>query len=202
MGCLSRSRSAIARRGGFTLVELLIVMLVVGILAAVAVPQFTGSTLDAKEAKLARQLADVRRAVERYQVEHRGRFPGCYSMTDGSTFLTNEADRAPAFAMQLFAPTNADGKVDPAASPGKRGQNPAYPYGPYLHVSQGRIVNPLPDKDAAGVVPYSFRVLLDTTPLTPSGAAAGAGWKYSCKTGEVIANSDDISSKGTAYSTW
>ncbi|MCB9864603.1 MAG: prepilin-type N-terminal cleavage/methylation domain-containing protein, partial [Phycisphaerales bacterium] len=63
------------RRSGFTLVELLIVVMVLGILAAVVIPQFSDASEDAKIAALATDLQTVRMAIGRYTVEHDGRTP-------------------------------------------------------------------------------------------------------------------------------
>jgi len=55
---------------GFTLVELLIVVVILGILAAVVIPQFEGATAQGKEAALTSNLATVRQAIEMYKVQH------------------------------------------------------------------------------------------------------------------------------------
>jgi prepilin-type N-terminal cleavage/methylation domain-containing protein len=54
------------RKSGFTLVELVIVIVVLGILAAVAVPKFFDFTTDAKEAACKGSLGGVRSAVSNY----------------------------------------------------------------------------------------------------------------------------------------
>jgi len=52
---------------GFTLVELLIVIVILGILAAVVISRFTGATKDAKEASLKANLSGIRSQVEIYR---------------------------------------------------------------------------------------------------------------------------------------
>jgi len=60
---------------GFTLVELLIVVIILGILAAVVIPQFNSAASESKEAALASNLATVRQAIEMYKVQHNDTFP-------------------------------------------------------------------------------------------------------------------------------
>ncbi|MCB9897498.1 MAG: prepilin-type N-terminal cleavage/methylation domain-containing protein [Planctomycetes bacterium] len=64
------------KQQGFTLVELLIVVIILGILAAVVIPQFNTAASESKEAALASNLATIRQAVEMYKVQHGDVFPG------------------------------------------------------------------------------------------------------------------------------
>ena len=51
------------RNGGFTLVELVIVIVIIGILAAIAVPKFTDTSESAKLATMQASLAAMRAAI-------------------------------------------------------------------------------------------------------------------------------------------
>lgn len=51
---------------GFTLVELLVVIIVVAVLASIAIPKFQNSTQRAREAALKSQLQHIREAVEKF----------------------------------------------------------------------------------------------------------------------------------------
>ena len=64
-----------SKQSGFTLVELLIVVIILGILAAVVIPQFNTAAAESKEAALASNLATIRQAVELYKVQHNDTFP-------------------------------------------------------------------------------------------------------------------------------
>ena len=75
---------------GFTLVELLIVVIILGILAAVVIPQFNSAASESKEAALASNLATVRQAVEMFKVQHNDAFPGATMVTQ----LTTTTDTA------------------------------------------------------------------------------------------------------------
>jgi general secretion pathway protein G len=70
---------------GFTLVELLIVVIILGILAAVVIPQFNTAAAESKEAALASNLATIRQAVELYKVQHNDTFPGATIVTQLTT---------------------------------------------------------------------------------------------------------------------
>lgn len=57
---------ALRRQGGFTLVELMVVMLIMSILLAVAVPSFISAIKTAREAALRQDLHTMRDAIEQY----------------------------------------------------------------------------------------------------------------------------------------
>jgi len=60
---------------GFTLVEILIVVVILGILAAIVVPQFTNASQDAIKGALASQLQTINSQVELYRVQNAGTLP-------------------------------------------------------------------------------------------------------------------------------
>ena len=61
---------------GFTLVEILIVVGILGILAAIVLPEYHGYTQKAKESAAKESLQILRSAIERYAVQHDGIPPG------------------------------------------------------------------------------------------------------------------------------
>ena len=92
------------KRRGFTLVELLIVVVILGILAAIVVPQFSDASTDARFSSLYTNLSTMRGQIELYRLQHNGSYPS----------LAN-------FANQLTSKTDADGTINAAGK-----------YGPYL----------------------------------------------------------------------
>lgn len=54
---------------GFTLLELMIVMVIIGILAAIAIPSFTKNVQRAREAVLREDLHTIRTAIDSYTVD-------------------------------------------------------------------------------------------------------------------------------------
>src|SRR5262245_7928139 len=85
---------------GFTLVELLIVVVVLGILAAAVIPQFTNSTDNARLSTLDTNLAEMRGAVELYYHQHNSVYPGATRDTDGAAVAT-AGEAATAIVKQL-----------------------------------------------------------------------------------------------------
>ena len=69
----------------FTLVEILIVVIILGILAAIVIPQFTKASEDARESALASDLQMIRSQLELYKVQHLENYP------DGATILAWQA---------------------------------------------------------------------------------------------------------------
>lgn len=103
------------RRSGFTLVELLIVVIILGILAAVVIPQFSSASLEARESALMTDLHALRNAIDLYHVQHNDTYPGTISGT------TNWAN----FVTHMTTQTDKDG-------------DPGTDYGPYLRTGVPR----------------------------------------------------------------
>jgi type II secretion system protein G len=92
------------KRTAFTLVELLIVVIILGILAAVVIPQFSDASNDARLSSLQENLASIRKQIDLYKHHHQGNYPAVATFSD-----------------QMTKKTDADGTVNAAGK-----------YGPYL----------------------------------------------------------------------
>ncbi len=57
-------------RHGFTLIEILIVVVILGILAAIVIPQFTDAAAEASRSNLQSQLQTIRSQIELYNVQN------------------------------------------------------------------------------------------------------------------------------------
>ena len=100
------------RRNAFTLIEVLIVVIIMAVLAATIIPQFSSSTKDAQNSSVKFNLHTIRSQVELYKVHHLGKMP----------LLATFAD-------QMTKNTDVSGTV---------GTGTAFPLGPYF---QGAVPN-------------------------------------------------------------
>ena len=64
------------RESGFTLVELLVVMLILGLLAAIAIPSFFNQRDKAKDAEAKSAARTAQTAIETYATDHNGSYDG------------------------------------------------------------------------------------------------------------------------------
>ena len=65
-----RAQSRRTSRRGFTLVEILLVVIILGVLAAIVLPQFTVASDDARLNTLGDQLRTLREQVQLYKIQH------------------------------------------------------------------------------------------------------------------------------------
>ncbi len=81
---------------GFTLVEILIVVVILGILAAIVIPQFTSASEAAKASSMVTQLQTLRSQFELYQIQHNGDYPLLATLQTGVpddwTGMTTQTD--------------------------------------------------------------------------------------------------------------
>jgi len=63
------------RRNAFTLIEVLIVVVIMAVLAATVIPQFTSSTKDAQNSTVEFNARTLRAQIELYKAHHNGEYP-------------------------------------------------------------------------------------------------------------------------------
>ncbi len=105
---------------GCTLVEILIVVVILGILAAIVIPQFTSASTEAKESALQSDLQAMRSQIELYKIHHNDLLPG--EEGTGPLDITSAATTA-SFDAALISKTNVLGAV---------GTTAAHRFGPYM----------------------------------------------------------------------
>ncbi|HXP38511.1 MAG TPA: prepilin-type N-terminal cleavage/methylation domain-containing protein [Solirubrobacteraceae bacterium] len=118
---LSRTRQQIQRNEGFTLVELLVVILIIGILAAIAIPAFLSQTSKANDSAAKTQIGTLQTTMEAYAIEHSGSFVGA-TLTELQKIEPVLKDTTTATAAVVGTPTAEGFEVSSTA----KGSNDVY----------------------------------------------------------------------------
>ena len=162
----------IQQQKGFTLIEILIVVFLIGILATIIAPYIINSTEDAKLNTLKNNLYSLRNAIESYYYQHGNMYPAHIRLSGGGLNDKN----GEYFSKQLTRYTSFDGVVSDV-------KDDTYKFGPYI--SGGALPNN-PFKGNNLVKINHVR-----TDITWRNVATENGWKFYGNTGILMANDDD-----------
>ena len=164
------------RRGtGFTLIEILIVVVILGILAAIVVPQFSDASLVARENTLKDDLRYLRTQVMVYKAQHQDTAPG---YPDGNV---SSSPTSAAFVDQMTHYTSPAGATNAT-------QTPTYKLGPYLAKMPQNPINGL----------STVNVLADAAAI-PAAPTNTYGWIYHPKSQTFLSDAAGTGRDGVRY---
>ena len=169
-------RTGKMKKNGFTLVELIIVVTILGIMAAIVIPTFQGNVATAKESASKTNLMTIRAQIELYKLQHNGYTPG-YVIVAGPPNPTPIAT----VSLQLIGTTMVTGQASTNTVPA----NP-FLYGPYLKKIPKNPFN------NSSTIAYS-------TDFSADVGVISSGWLYKIETGEIAMNWTGTDTEGVAY---
>lgn len=162
------------RARAFTLIEIMIVVIILGILAAVVVPQFSNATTAAKQSTVKEDLRYLRTEIIIFQAQHRDVAPGypagnVNATPDSVSFLKQ---------MTMYS----DQACNTSTSP-----SPATPFGPYFVQ-----LPPNPFTNQNGL-------LIVTGAMPPPDESQPYGWMYNPRTLQFVCNLQGSDPQGVPY---
>ena len=159
----------------FTLVEILIVVVLLGILAVVIVPMVSGSVISARESAVAHDLQLLRRYILIYKCQHLEISPG-YPNGD-----TTQSPTEQAFIDQMTLSSNAEGQTAAIGTPG-------FERGPYIMKIPVNSLNNM----------STIQFLGDGEDF-PANADDSHGWVYKPSTSEMRCDNAGTDDAGKRY---
>jgi prepilin-type N-terminal cleavage/methylation domain-containing protein len=135
------------RSKGFTLIELLIVMAVIAILIAIAIPSFRGMQNEARKTKASGDLRVLKIAIESYYKNHSNQYP---VTTDYQTTLTGASPRI--LDAALYDPFVAGGTTPYVYALSSTGPSNSNYYILYSVGPDGTTDDPVPSVSNTGTV--------------------------------------------------
>jgi general secretion pathway protein G len=171
----NKKKRTIRKARAFTLVEILVVVVLLGIFAIIVIPMVSASTMSAKKSALATDLGLLRRVVLIYAIQHLETGPG---YPNGQT---SAAPTEQAFIDQATLSSNISGQTAPVGTAG-------FERGPYM---QKIPVNPLNGKSSIQ--------MLGNGDDFPAAGDDSHGWIYKAATCEIRADSAGSDSNDKPY---
>jgi general secretion pathway protein G len=162
------------RPDAFTLIEILIVVVILGILAAIVIPHFSNASTLARENTMKDELRYLRTQVIVFKAQHADQSPG---YKEGAIDPTGGA-----FVEQLTQYTNE--ACDTVAT-----ADTTHPFGPYLSQMPANPVNGKSD-------------VLVTTDDPKTKIYGAHGWIYNPQTLEIVPDLEGSGSDGVAYANY
>ncbi len=103
----------IRKSRGFTLIEILIVVIILGILAAIVIPQFSSASNDARKSNVQTTVQTLRSQIALYKLQHQDALPDLVTNWNQITMKTDVAgSTTPAVGVQTFGPYMQDTPVN------------------------------------------------------------------------------------------
>ena len=156
----------------FTLVEVLIVVVILGIIAAIVIPRFSNASATARASMLGDDLRVVRMQIEIFKAQHLGVAPG-YPGCDLGQTPTEKA-----FSDYMTGCSDSGGNMNPT---GRK-------YGPYLREVP---TNPVNDKSTVLIIADGAQF--------PTGSDDQFGWIYQPSTESFKADSIGADEDGKIF---
>jgi general secretion pathway protein G len=163
------------KRTAFSLIEVLLVVAIIGILAAIAMPRFMEYSAQARESAAKDILRTMRSQIQLYKLQHQGTPPG---------YVNGAPALVAILQLQFIGTTAVTGQASSSTVP----VDP-FLHGPYI---KSLPKNPFNDLTNIAYVPEGtdFATAVDGT---------SSGWLYKKETEEFKINQTGTDSKGLSF---
>lgn len=163
------------REEAFTLIEVILVVTILGILAAVVLPTFSDHAANAKESAAKANLMTIRSQIELYKLQHNGIPPGYVDGVGAPVAMVE---------LQLIGTSAVGGAASPNTIPAA-----PFLYGPYLRKIPKNPFNNL----------STIAYVAEATAFSAAVDGTSSGWLYKKETGEFGINWTGTDHEGVAF---